>query len=337
MNLSTTETLSSDHEDSSVDTWFANGSTDEWTDESDVEVRLHHPSSIHSYLSPILRRNLFTIWLDQVPEGWQAPTELPEQLRVLAYQKEICPTTQRLHLQLYASAKQPMKLPAWLQCLNGLPAAAAHLEECKGDEASNLAYVSKEDSRAPGETPVTLGAKQQQGKRSDLASAIATMREGGIKRVAEEHPTTFARTHRGLIALHNETMDTQRDRSTAPTVIVLFGPTGTGKTRAAYEEAEATGKPFYNKMSDNKWWDGYRGEEVCIVDEYYDQFELPYLLKLIDRYPMRVEYKGGSCQMRVTHWIFTSNYDPKSHWYVSAAEVSRQALFRRITRISEML
>lgn len=37
------------------------------------------------------------------------PEELPEMLRLLAYQTELCPDTQREHIQFYLACKKPSK------------------------------------------------------------------------------------------------------------------------------------------------------------------------------------------------------------------------------------
>lgn len=79
---------------------------------------------------------------------------------------------------------------------------------------------------------------------------------------------------------------------------------------------------------------GYQGEEIVILDEIVDQFKLPYLLQALDRFPMRVECKGGSYQLRATQWFITSNYHP-SDWYRSAGAESQAALMRRLNNIVE--
>lgn len=94
--------------------------------------------------------------------------------------------------------------------------------------------------------------------------------------------TQYARYNRGLNALH-EMLSKHRDRRIPPTVIVLWGETGMGKTKRAYDIAEKSGKPFYVKPSGSKWWNGYNGQEVCIIDEIAGQIPLAELLMWLDR------------------------------------------------------
>jgi len=107
-----------------------------------------------------------------------------------------------------------------------------------------------------------------------------------------------------------------------------YGPTGCGKSRAAFEEA---GLEAYVKMPTNKWWDGYEGEENVIVDDYRADFcTFADLLRFFDRYPMRVEYKGGSTQFLAKNIWITTPYSPERTWEKQSAEKLDQ-LIRRIT------
>lgn len=239
------------------------------------------------------------MWPDKLPDGWTMPEELPAGVRILAYQPEIAPSTGRAHWQFYIAMLKNQKLPAIMSALAIPKKKAWFVQECNGTEQQNLDYCSKLASRcvhqagqgfsyihsyrAPGATPVVLGRPQHPGKRNDLETAIATMEAGGIMAVAEQHRATYARYHKGLGAL-NEMLSKHRDRRIKPTAIVLYGETGTGKTRRAYEIAEKSGLPFYVKPSGSKWWNGYNGETVCIIDEIAGQVPLPELLMWLDRF-----------------------------------------------------
>lgn len=115
--------------------------------------------------------------------------------------------------------------------------------------------------------------------------------------------------------------------------MALWGPTGTGKTKRAYEVAsrlqEEKGLEFYVKPSYNTWWDGYRGEKVVIVDEFSGQWPVDYTLLVLDRYPMKVEVKGGTVNLAASLIILTSNVPP-AEWYINASLEKKAALARRI-------
>jgi len=127
-----------------------------------------------------------------------------------------------------------------------------------------------------GTQPTTLGMAAQPGKRTDLALACDVLRATkSMKQVADQMATTYVRYHRGFEALYSQLYDAPRDRDQSPFVLVLWGPSGTGKTKRAYELAskhqEATGLSFYVKNSSNHWWQNYAGERVVIVDEFCGQ------------------------------------------------------------------
>ena len=55
-----------------------------------------------SYKNKTYRNLMFTIWLDKLPQEWfqQMPEALPDGVRLLAYQQEVCPDTGRDHIQV---------------------------------------------------------------------------------------------------------------------------------------------------------------------------------------------------------------------------------------------
>jgi len=110
---------------------------------------------------------------------------------------------------------------------------------------------------------------------------------------------------------------------------VFIGPTGTGKSHRAWEEA---GLDAYIKTSSNKWWDGYKGQKNVIIDEFDGMIGITHLLRWLDKYPCYVEIKGGTYPLFATHFWITSN-NPVSCWWGDDTKVSvrqRKALLRRI-------
>jgi len=124
---------------------------------------------------------------------------------------------------------------------------------------------------------------------------------------------------------------TRRDPKVAPTVHWWFGPTGTGKSKRGFESFPEA----YVKMTGNKWWDGYTGQKEVILDDYRPMM-CPFneLLKLLDRYPMRVEAKGSSMEMSATTFLITTCARPEVLW-ASKTEENIAQLLRRITSILE--
>ena len=74
-----------------------------------------------------------------------------------------------------------------------------------------------------------------------------------------------------------------------PEVWVLWGPSGTGKSRFV----AARWPDAFWKAPESKWWDGYSGHETVVLDDFKDYgMPLVDLQRLLDWYPLWVEVKG---------------------------------------------
>lgn len=72
--------------------------------------------------------------------------------------------------------------------------------------------------------------------------------------------------------------------------VVLWGPTGLGKTAQIcqnYDPAEMYWKPH------GPWWDGYEQQRVVVFDEFYSWYPYGDILRLLDRFPLKVPVKGA--------------------------------------------
>jgi len=91
-----------------------------------------------------------------------------------------------------------------------------------------------------------------------------------------------------------------------------YGPSGTGKSRRAREENPGA----YIKDPQERWWDGYAGEEVVIIDDF-DKFQVKQggdMKRWSDRYAFRAPIKNGYTMMRPKKIIVTSQYMPDQIW-----------------------
>lgn len=122
-----------------------------------------------------------------------------------------------------------------------------------------------------------------------------------------------------------------RTRRDGVRVLVLFGPTGTGKSHLAFTQA---GPDPYSKPVGG-WWDGYAGEKVVVFDEFTDdQADARDFLRWTDKWPLRVQVKGGFQAAKWDRVVFTSNSDPRD-WYQFEQDHAA-AVQRRITDICEI-
>ena len=129
----------------------------------------------------------------------------------------------------------------------------------------------------------------------------------------------------------------QRVAYAAPTVTVLYGATGTNKTRQVHEYVEKNGgySNFHIQgPAAGSWFDGYAGQEIVLFDEYRGGLKWSELLYITDGYPgIKVQVKGGMVPFSPKHIFITSSIAPEE-WYRTEHSKDHYAQFaRRITKV----
>lgn len=227
-----------------------------------------------------------------------------------------------LHYQGYIHFEKVVRISA-LKKIN----ARAHWEPRRGTHEQAKAYCTKEESRQEG--PWELGEEPQQGKRKDLEEVKTKIKEGmPLLQIAEDHYSNWCR-YRSSFAEYKRMITPQRDFKTQ--VAVIWGPTGVGKSRYVAEKAEGD---IYWK-SDSKWWDGYENQTHVCLDDFYGWIKYHDMLRLLDRYPYQVEFKGGHLQFNSKFIWITSNKHPRD-WYKDMSEEKYAALKRRFDIVVHM-
>jgi hypothetical protein len=205
--------------------------------------------------------------------------------------KEISPETGTPHLQGACILGSRMAFST----LKTLIGSRCHIEPMHGKPECSLAYCSKEDSN-----PFVKGTLPTPGKRNDIHVAAERILSGESVRSLALDPEVGAvavvKFHKGLTVLRSMV---QPRRTEPPKVFWIFGPTGTGKTRCALESgrrlAGLDDDLIWISSGSLRWFDGYDGHPVVIFDDFRAKdVSWSFLLRLLDRYPVSVEFKGGS-------------------------------------------
>ena len=260
----------------------------------------------------------------------------------LVYGKEVGETGTP-HLQIYFEMEDAKSMKAviknlgfnlWLGYRRGTPSQAAGYCR-KGTEKPEHSYEEFLDTPSPTWEGQMYGHISQQGARNDLVKVadMIIQEQRPIREVALEFPGSFIRYHKGMIALRNHVLQ-PRSLEQAPEVIVLWGPTGTGKTRDAYTKYWKDEPHYVWRPSNGNWWDGYDGEKKVILDEFRGQMDWSDILGLLDRNEYRAPVKGSFVQIQADKFVITSPKPPHS-WYNSVCDDhdKYQQLVRRITTV----
>lgn len=217
------------------------------------------------------------------------------------------------HLQGYVEFSEPKTLTAVKRVLGD----RTHCEPRKGTQDQAIKYCQKENAI------VEIGQrKQQPGKRNDIALVRDMIIGGAGMRDVVAETTSFQSlryAERALVYL-------EPVRSWQPLIHWYWGPTGYGKSHRAHEEA-GTADTWYAGAT-AQWFQGYDGHANIIIDNFTANFApCQVLLRLLDKYPMQVETKGGSRQLLAVSWWITSILSP-DHYY--ACDPQCRELMRRL-------
>lgn len=209
--------------------------------------------------------------------------------------------------------------------LKGFLCPEAHCEQSRSSAAND--YVWKDDTAVPN-TRFEIGTLPKSKARSvDWDAVWSAAKSGDIDSIPKDI----------LIRNYTSIKRIRVDNCTPPMrpgieVRVYWGPTGTGKTHRAFDEA---GSNFYIKNSRTKWWDGYQGQPNVIIDEFNGSIDVTYLLNWFDKYPCFAEIKGFSVPLQAVKFWVTSNVEP-IFWYQDITAAHRDALLRRLTVVEKM-
>ena len=244
--------------------------------------------------------------------------------RYIIYGREIAPETGTPHLQGYVYFHNQRQRKAVARLL-----PRARVEPANGSAEANKTYCTKDGNfYEHGDIPMEKSLAQCKGGAGNAArfgKAIEHARSGNIEKVRDEDPQMYL--------LHGVRLESLYAPEVGPMDGELLhewwcGPSGSGKSRLLWELY-----PKHFPKALNKWWDGYRFQDVVAIEEWSPKNDCTAssLKRWADRYPFPGEIKGGCLQqLRPLKVIVLSNYTPQQ-CFLNSEDL--QPILRRFTVI----
>lgn len=271
------------------------------------------------------RKFVFTLFNYTEDEHGHLERYLATNAKYAIIGREICPTTERQHLQGYINFRTPRQLASVRRLLFN----RAHVEPGHGNDLQNQEYCRKSGNYWEHGTPGTHG------QRSDLDKVVSLITSGTVclQSIARSCPKAYIRYSRGINE-YIKTINPITPRDFKTLCRYYYGPPGSGKSRRALEEATETTHPIYYKPRGD-WWDGYRQHPNVIIDDFYGWLKYDELLKICDRYPYKVPIKGGYEEFNTKSIWITSNVTIEQLYKFNGYNPA--AILRRFEVVEEIL
>lgn len=176
---------------------------------------------------------------------------------------------------------------------------------------NSIAYCKKDNHFMEyGTRPVTPVEKGEMTRQ--LWSGIIRSSQAG--RFDEVPPQILVGQYRNLMAIHERALDEMN----MPMIdeyksIWIVGETDAGKSHTARSMFGFDRKAVFDKNATNMWWGSYNAHPFVLVDDYQrgvmrEDDLVSRLKSWTDKYPFKVERKGGEMLVRPVFFVFTSNY-----------------------------
>lgn len=220
----------------------------------------------------------------------------------------------------------------------------AHFDVSKGTASENRNYVfkegkwsgsDKEDTRIEGtqeewgECPV-----ERQGQRNDITDLYAMIKEGLTNyEIMESNPQYMLQLDKIERARQVVLEDRYKKEWRTLSTTYIYGDTGAGKTRSVMEQY---GYDNCYRVTDYEHpFDGYKGQDIIIFEEFRSSLRIGDMLNYLDGYPVELRCRYSNKVACFTKVYLISNI-PLTDQYTELQKVQSetwQAFLRRIHKV----
>jgi len=250
---------------------------------------------------------------------------------------ETCPETGKLHYQGYSQFEQPIGMKQLKEILDN---NTVHCWIPKGTAAQNREYALKgllKDDISYAGYSVEVGTfghcnqgkqmlynylnynltRSPTGARTDLAAFADDIRDQGVVAAALQTPTYYLKYAGNAHKLEALYVSAKLDAMASAGGVTkrvdwVYGSAGLGKSRMwrwLFEGMEVYLVTEPTKRGGEQWFDGYKGQQILIIDDCLGNIPPQVLLHLADPYsgPMRQAVKGNFVNVFAKRIFITSN------------------------------
>lgn len=246
------------------------------------------------------------------------------QVRFIAWGRETCPESGRLHNQMYMYFHNPKSWTgANLKKFGKMFGPKhCHVSPKRGSVPANEAYCSKEAHLEK------MGDEPRPGMRGDIDEAVKKIIDGQLTsdEICIENPYFFHQYGRTFdraeaIALR------KKWRNWMTEGIWYTGPTGCGKSHTVFKDYNP--ETHYIKNLNEDWWDGYKGQEIVIFNEFRGSVKFSELLDLVDKWPKTVKWRNKESVPFLAKKVIITSIKHPMECYENVVDEPWEQFFRR--------
>lgn len=208
--------------------------------------------------------------------------------------------TGAIHIQFFLNFEKPTRIGAITKHDKTI-----HCEKVLVNNGADT-YCMKEETRIEG--PIEFGTKPvKRNNKVDWNQVWENAKNGDLDKIPPSIRVVHYNKIKAITKDHMKFNDSDHLRG-----VWIYGPSGSGKSRWVREQAVKHQATLYPKLC-NKWWDGYQGEQLVVMDDLMPEHKvLNQQLKIwADRYDCILETKGGAVHAKYQWFIVTSQYKPE--------------------------